>query len=238
MSDKVLYEVRDGVAWVTLNRPDVHNAIDTEMRDALWATLDAAEADSDVGVVVFRGAGDAAFSSGADISEFGTSPSYTEARRARIELDLWGRLLHFAKPTIAAIHGFALGAGCELSLLCDFRIAAEDAQMGLPEAKLGYIPTAGGTQTLQRTVGIGRALDMLLAAEPISAAKALESGMVHRVVLLNRLDAEVEAVAGRLLNQPAEALLAARRALREGAGLSLSAAIQLEAHLQKRLATA
>ena len=238
MSDTVMYEVQDGVAWITLNRPEVHNAIDIEMRDALWATLDAAEADSDVGVVVFRGAGDAAFSSGADISEFGTSPSYTEARRARIELDLWGRILHFAKPTIAAIHGFALGAGCELSLLCDFRIATEDAQLGLPEAKLGYIPTAGGTQTLQRTVGIGRALDMLLTAESISASKALEFGMLHSVIPMNRLDTEAGELARRLIDQPSGALLAARRALREGADLSLSAAIQLEAHLRKRLETA
>ena len=188
----LLYDPRDGIARVTFNRPDVHNAIDLQMRDALWTLLDAIEADDEVGVVLFRGAASlkdgghpqtpaegahegsrasiGAFSAGADITEFGTAPSYTEARRARLERDLWGRLLHFAKPTIAAIHGYALGAGCELSLLCDFRIAAEDALIGLPEAKLGYIPTAGGTQTLPRTIGPGRALDMLLTAEPIDAA--------------------------------------------------------------------
>jgi enoyl-CoA hydratase/carnithine racemase len=236
MSDKVLYEVRGGVAWVTLNRPDVHNAIDLETRDALWALLDAAAADDEAGVVVFRGAGDAAFSAGADISEFGTAPSYTEARRSRIERDLWGRILHFEKPTIAAIHGFALGAGCELSLLCDFRVAAEDAQIGLPEAKLGYIPTAGGTQTLQRTIGRGRALDMLLSAEPVSAQRALDYGLVHRVVPNDRLDAEAEALARRLLAQPTAALHAARRALVEGADLPLDAAIRHEAHLRERLA--
>jgi len=234
MPDKVLYEARDGVAWITLNRPDVHNAIDLEMRDALWALLDAAEADDDVGVVVFRGAGDAAFSAGADISEFGTAPSYTGARRSRQERDLWGRVLHFAKPTIAAIHGYALGAGCELSLLCDFRIAAEDARIGLPEAKLGYIPTAGGTQTLQRTIGPGRALDMLLTAEPVSAQTALDYGLVHRVVPATQLDAEAEALARRLLSQPAAALQAARRALVEGADLPLATAIRLESHLRQR----
>ena len=160
----------------------MHNAINLEMRDALWSLLDAIEADDEVGVVVFRGAGDTAFSAGADISEFGTAPSYIEARRARLERDLWGRLLHFAKPTIAAIHGYALGAGCELSLLCDFRIAAEDALIGLPEAKLGYIPTAGGTQTLPRTIGPGRALDMLLdrgadrrRSEPSTTASSMRS---------------------------------------------------------------
>jgi enoyl-CoA hydratase/carnithine racemase len=213
----------------------VHNAVDLEMRDALWALLDAAEADEDVGVVVFRGAGDAAFSAGADISEFGTAPSYTDARRSRLERDLWGRVLHFGKPTIAAIHGYALGAGCELSLLCDFRIAAEDAQIGLPEAKLGYLPTAGGTQTLQRTIGLGRALDMLLTAEPVSAQTALDYGLIHRVVPTAQLDAETEALARRLLSQPAAALQAARQALLEGADLPLAAAIQHESRLRQRL---
>ena len=231
----MLYEARGGIAWITLNRPAVYNAIDLEMRDALWAFLDAAEADDDVGVVVFRGAGDRAFSSGADISEFGTAPSYTDARRSRLERDIWGRVLHFPKPTVAAIHGFALGAGCELSLLCDFRIAAEDAQIGLPEAKLGYIPTAGGTQTLQRTIGRGQALDMVFSAEPMTARTALDHGLVHRVVALSELDAEAEALARRLLAQPAEALAAARQALRQGADLPLSQAIRLESHLRQTL---
>lgn len=236
MTDKLLYETRDGVAWLTFNRPDVHNAIDMEMRDTLWALLDAAEADDDVRVVVFRGAGDEAFSAGADISEFGTAPSFTDARRARLELDLWGRLLHFPKPTVAAIHGYALGAGCELSLLCDFRIAAEDAQLGLPEAKLGYIPTAGGTQTLQRTIGPGRALDMLLSAESVTAMTALQDGLVHRVVPLVELDAAAETLARRLTSQPAAALRAAKQALVEGRDLPLTAAIRLESRLRHRLA--
>jgi enoyl-CoA hydratase/carnithine racemase len=234
---KLLYEVRDGVAWFTFNRPEVHNAIDMEMRDALWTLLDAAEADDETGVLVFRGAGDEAFSAGADISEFGTAPTYTEARRARVERDVWGRLLHFPKPTIAAIHGYALGAGCELSLLCDFRIAADDARIGLPEAKLGYIPTAGGTQTLQRAVGRGRALDMLFSAEPVNAETALQYGLIHQVVPPETLDKAANALAQRLLAQPTSALRAARKALIEGRGLPLAAAIRLEAQLRRRLAT-
>jgi enoyl-CoA hydratase/carnithine racemase len=235
MNSSLLYEVRDGIAWVTFNRPDVHNAINLEMRDALWSLLDAIEADEDTGVLVFRGAGDKAFSAGADISEFGTAPSYTEARRARLERDLWGRLLHFPKPTIAAIHGYALGAGCELSLLCDFRIAAEDARIGLPEARLGYIPTAGGTQTLPRTIGLGRALDMLLTAEPIDARRALDYGLVSQVVPVDELEAAAEALARRLLAQPPDALRAAKRALVEGRDLPLPEALRLEAHLSALL---
>src|SRR3972149_6840331 len=143
----VLHERRDGVAWVTFNRPDVLNALNLQARDELWATLDAIELDPEVRVVVFRGAGERAFSAGADISEFGTAPSFDAARRARLERDLWGRIARLEKPLIAAVHGFALGAGCELALLCDLRLASEDARLGLPEVALAYIPTAGGTQT-------------------------------------------------------------------------------------------
>jgi enoyl-CoA hydratase/carnithine racemase len=237
MTDKLLYEARDGIARVTFNRPEVHNAIDLEMRDALWLLLDAVEADDDVGVVLFRGAGETAFSAGADISEFGTAPSFTEARRGRLERDLWGRLLHFLKPTIAAVHGYALGAGCELALLCDFRIAAEDARIGLPEAKLGYIPTAGGTQTLARTVGPSRALDMLLTAEPVDAQRALDYGILHEVVSRTDLDAAAESLARRLLAQPQAALLAAKRALVEGRDLPLAEALHLESHLRRVVAS-
>ncbi|HEX5141403.1 MAG TPA: enoyl-CoA hydratase/isomerase family protein [Dehalococcoidia bacterium] len=234
----ILYEVRDGVARVTLNRPEVLNAINLQMRDDLWSALDAIEADDEAGVVVFRGAGDRAFSAGADISEFGTAPSYAEARRARLERDLWGRLAHFDKPLIAAVHGYALGAGCELSLLCDFRIVSEDARFGLPETHLGYVPTAGGSQTLPRTIGRGRALDMILSAEPIDAATALAYGLVHRVVPREELDSTAEALARRLLAQPQSALRMAKRLLAEGADLTLAGALDLERRLASRLINA
>jgi enoyl-CoA hydratase/carnithine racemase len=234
----ILYEVRDGVARVTLNRPEVLNAINLQMRDDLWSAMDAIEADVEAGVVVFRGAGDRAFSAGADISEFGTAPSYAEARRARLERDLWGRLAHFEKPLIAAVHGYALGAGCELSLLCDFRIVSEDARFGLPETHLGYVPTAGGSQTLPRTIGRGRALDMILSAEPIDAATALAYGLVHRVVPREELDSTAEALARRLLAQPQSALRMAKRLLVEGADLTLAGALDLERRLASRLINA
>jgi enoyl-CoA hydratase/carnithine racemase len=234
----ILYEVRDGVARVTLNRPEVLNAINLQMRDDLWSAMDAIEADDEAGVVVFRGAGDRAFSAGADISEFGTAPSYTEARRARLERDLWGRLAHFDKPLIAAVHGYALGAGCELSLLCDFRIVSEDARFGLPETHLGYVPTAGGSQTLPRTIGRGRALDMILSAEPLDAATALAYGLVHRVVPREELDSTAEALARRLLAQPQSALRMAKRLLAEGADLTLAGALDLERRLASRLINA
>src|SRR3970040_856911 len=184
-----------GLATVTLNRPEVLNAINLEMRDELWETMHAAEADPDVRVVIFRGAGDRAFSAGADISEFGTAPSYVEARRARRERDLWGFMLSLDRVLIAAIHGFALGAGVELPMCCDFRIASEDARLGLPEVSLGYIPSAGGTQTLPRHVPPGVAMQMILTGDPIDARTALRYGLVQRVVPRERLYEEAESLA-------------------------------------------
>src|SRR4030066_377006 len=177
----VLYEKRDGLAWVTLNRPGVLNAINMRMRDELWEIALAVRDDPDLRVVIFKGAGERAFSAGADLSEFGTAPSYVESRRARRQRDLWGFILSLEKPLIAAVHGYALGAGVELPMCCDVRTAGEDARLGLPEVSLGYIPSAGGTQTLPRHVPPGIALQMILTGDRIDAETALRYGLVHRV---------------------------------------------------------
>ena len=229
------FAVRDGIAWVTLNRPAVLNAINLQMRDDLWTVLDAIDLDPDVGVAIFHGAGERAFSSGADISEFGTAPSYDAARRARLGRDLWDRMRRTQKPLIAAIQGYAFGAGCELALLCDLRIVSEDARLGLPETALGYIPTAGGSQTLPRTIGRGLALDLILSADPITAAQALEWGLVQRVVPRAELGPTAEGLARRLLSFPQAAVRLANRALVEGADLPLTEAIRLESRLRALL---
>jgi enoyl-CoA hydratase/carnithine racemase len=226
-----------GLAWVTLNRPEVLNAINLEMRDALWEAMHAAEADPDVRVVIFRGAGDRAFSAGADISEFGTAPSYVEARRARRERDLWGFMLGMDTVLIAAIHGYALGAGVELPMCCDIRIAADDARLGLPEVGLGYIPSAGGTQTLPRHVPPGVAMQMILTGDPIDAHTALRYGLVQRVVPRERLYAEAEALARRILEMPPEAVRLARRAILEGVEMHLVDGLALEVTLARRALT-
>jgi enoyl-CoA hydratase len=229
--ETILYEKRERVAWLTLNRPQVLNAVNMRMRDELWTAMQAVRDDPTVEALIIKGAGERAFSSGADISEFGTSPSYIDARRARRERDLWQLMLDVDKPLIAAIHGFALGAGCEMSMCCDIRIAAEDARFGLPEVSLGYIPSAGGTQLLPRTVPAGVAMDMILSGREIDAAEALRLGLVNRVVSRGRLYEEAEEWAERLISRPRLALAYAKEAVTRGIELPLAEGLALEQRL-------
>ena len=231
----IAYEKDDaGIARLTLDRPEVLNALNLQMRDELWTAFEAFRDDPDARVLILRGAG-SAFSAGADISEFGTAPSYVESRRARRERDLWGLLLHLPKPLIAAVHGYALGAGCEMSLLCDLRVASDDARFGLPEVSLGYIPSAGGTQTLPRIIPPGVALHMILSGDPIDAAEALRLGLVHRVVPGDELDAAAGAWARTLAEREPLALSYAKEAVLRGLDLSLREGLALESRLAQAL---
>jgi enoyl-CoA hydratase/carnithine racemase len=169
------------------------------MRDLLWSYLEACGS-AGVAVIVFRGEG-SCFSAGADISEFGTAPSLIASRRARHERDVWAELLNHRAITIARMHGFCFGAGLELPLFCDYRLASTDAQFALPEVKLGYIPSAGATQTLPRIVGPTVAATMILTGDPVDAPYALRWGLVDEVVPLDTLDSKVErTVAAALAN--------------------------------------
>lgn len=233
MSDfeTIIFEKRGSIAYVTLNRPQVHNAVNLQMRDDLYQAVNAVRDDPDVRVAVFSGAGDRAFSSGADISEFGTAPSYIAAKQARWERDLWGLFLSVTKPLIAAIQGYALGAGCEMSMCCDIRIASEDARLGLPEVTLGMIPAAGGTQLLPRTVLRGQALEIIYTGEAIDAQDAYRNGLVHKVVPRERLLSEAEAVAQKLAAMDPLAVRCAKEAIVRGLNLSLADGLALEKQL-------
>ncbi len=215
------------IAWITLNRPEKFNAVNLQMRDELWTAMEWVRADPDVGVIVLRGAG-AAFSAGADITEFGTAPSYVDARRARHERDLWGLMLAIEKPMIAAIHGYAFGAGCEMSLCCDLRVASDDATFGLPEVSLGYVPSAGGTQLLPRTIAPGNALLMILTGDPIDADQALAYGLVQYLVPRAELYAKAEELARRVIARPAGAVTRAKEAIVRGLDMSLEEGLRLE----------
>ncbi len=233
--ETVDYRTERGVGWITLDRPRVLNALNLQMRDDLWQVLDVAENDAGVGALIFTGAGGRAFSAGADVSEFGTAPSLIAARDARHQRDLWWRLERYPKPMIAAIDGWALGAGCELALYCDLRLATPASRFGLPEVKLGYIPSAGGTQMAPRTVGRGRAMELALTGEPITAAEALAAGLVNAVVPRSRLRAEAGRRAHAILIRAPLAVRYAREAIRSGAELTLEAGLELERRLARQL---
>ena len=232
----IVYESAGGTAHVSLNRPEVLNAFNVEMRDELYQVLAAIKDDPDVGAAIFTGVG-RAFCAGADLTEFGTAPSLAIARRVRWERDIWGAFLDLPVPLIAAVHGYCLGSGLEIALLCDIRIAAGDAVFGMPEAGLGLIPAAGGTQTLPRTMGISKALEMLLTRRRIEASEALELGLVGRVVERKFLGSEAEATARYLVSLDQGALRAVKRAVWEGADMPLDRALALESRLLVGLAS-
>ena len=229
----ITYRVAGGIAYIALNRPRVLNAYNVEMRDELYQALEAVKDDNEVSVGVFKGEG-RAFCAGADLSEFGTAPSQVIARDVRWERDIWGMFLGIPKPLIASIHGYCLGSGIEIALLCDIRIAAEDTVFGMPEVSLGMIPAAGGTQTLPRTIGTSRALELLFIRNRFGASEALGLGLVTRVVESGDLESETEATARRLVSMNQGAVRAIKEAVWQGADLPLDAALSLETRLALR----
>lgn len=234
--ETIMLERREGVAWVTLNRPRVLNAYNITMRDELYQALGLITEDPDVRVACFRGAGDRAFCSGADLTEFGSAPSQFIARQVRFERDVWARLLGSPKPLIAAIHGFCLGSGLEIAFCCDVRIASPEARFGLPETGLGMIPAAAGTQTLPRIVGISRALATLLLGRQIDAQEALRVGLVTRSAPRERLFDEAHELATALVKTEPHALRLAKEAIARGLDTSLDHGLEIESAAVRRLA--
>jgi enoyl-CoA hydratase/carnithine racemase len=211
MSQLVRFEAdEDGVATITLDRPGRLNAINMAMRDLLWDYIGACRQFPGLRALVFRGAGPA-FSAGADISEFGTAPSVLDARRARHDRDIWAALLDLPLPTIAVMHGFCYGAGLELPLCCDYRLAAAGTRLGLPEVRLGYMPSACATQTLPRRAPPAVAAAMILTGDPIEARDALEWGVIDQLEAPGALDAALARVVASLAAAEAPAAFMARR---------------------------
>lgn len=227
----VVTERKGDIVWLTLNRPERLNAINLEMRDELWVQLELLRDDPSVRAAVFSGAGERAFSAGADITEFGTAPTFVEARDARIRRDLWGVLADLEIPLIASIDGFAYGAGLELSLYCDLRVASHDSTFAIPEVTLGYIPSAGGTQTLPRHISSSEALRMATTGEPISAEEAYTLGFVQRVVQRTQLETTARNWAELLAAREPKALCATKRAVLDGLNRPLEAGLALEQRL-------
>lgn len=234
--ETLIFEKRGDVAHVTLNRPEVLNIHNVQMRDDMFEVLSAIKGDTEVRVAVFSGAGEKAFCAGADLSEFLTSPPPTAAREVRLDRDLWGLFLSIPQPLIAAVHGYVLGSGLEMALCCDLRIAADNARFGLPEVGLGMIPAAGGTQTVPRMAGLGRALDMLLTNRWIDAKEALETGLINKVVTPDRLIPEAEEMAHKIASHKPRVIRSAKQAVMRGLDLPLVQGLELEKRIALNLA--
>ncbi|MCW2619435.1 MAG: Enoyl-CoA hydratase/isomerase [Modestobacter sp.] len=210
----VTVEVADGLAVVTIRRPEVHNALSAQVLADLGSALSALRDDEEVGVVVFTGAGDRAFAAGADIGEV---RDYTLQTGLDAQIQrLFDEVEALPKPTVAAVNGVALGGGCELAMACDIRIAAETARFGLPETALAVLPGAGGTQRLARLVGTGRAVEMILTGRTVDAEEARQMGLVTAVVPGPQLMAEARRVADLVLAKGPLAVRLAKLVIRTG----------------------
>ena len=229
--ETIIYQKRDSIGYVTLTRPQALNTYNIQMRDELYQVLGAIKDDSEVRVAIFAGAGERAFCAGADLTEFLTAPSPTMARQARWGRDVWGLFLSIEKPLIAALHGYVLGDGLEISLCCDLRLAAEDTQFGMPELGLGIIPAAGGTQTLPRTISKTKAQEILLTGRWIKAEEALRLQLINRVVPREKLLPEAEMLANKIVTYDPTAVSYAKQAIIKGLDLSLEEGLELEARL-------
>jgi enoyl-CoA hydratase len=197
--ENLVLDVRDGIAVLTVNRPDKLNALNDRTMDELDAAFGALGADEAVRGVILTGAGEKAFVAGADIGELAAQSPVQGQDRSRRGQRVLDRIEGLGKPVIAAINGFALGGGCELALACHVRVAAEGARLGTPEVKLGIMCGYAGTQRLPRIVGKGRALEMLLTGEMVDAAEALRIGLVNRVVPREKLLEESLALLRKML---------------------------------------
>lgn len=233
----VLFDTADGVATITLNRPDVHNAMNEAMRRELTALFTELATDDAVRVVVVTGAGERAFSAGADIREFVAPQPPTRFREQRRRVDFRAAMDRCPQPLIAAIRGYAFGGGLELALACDIRIASDDARLGLTEIDLAIIPGGGGTQRLPRLVGRGKALEMILTGARLGAAEALGVGLIERVVPAVEVLAQAQALARILADKAPVALRYAKEAVVKGLELPLAEGLRLENDLATLLRT-
>ena len=228
--ENVLIEKRGRVGIVTINRPDKLNALNIATRNDILAAFDELERDDEVRVVIVTGAGEKAFIAGADISEFGgmTAVSQRAIMKGRRAFDA---VEDFPKPVIAMINGFALGGGCELAMACDIRVASTKAKLGQPEIKLGIIPGGGGTQRLTRLVGEGRAMEICLTGDMITAEEAERFGLVNHIYAPEELEAKTMELANKIADMSPIALALCKQSVKNAAKLDLRAGVDAEVDL-------
>ena len=229
--ENVLYERRDGIAYVTLNRPKVLNALNQRTWQDLRAAFEDARDDATVRGVILTGAGDKAFIAGADISEIAHITAVDAERSSRYGQDVLTLIENLGKPVIAAVNGFALGGGCETAMACTIRVASEHARFGQPEVTLGIIPGGGGTQRLPRLVGKGRALQIILSGTMITAQEAYRIGLVNEVVPATDLIPRAEAILKQIFANAPVAVRFSLEAVNRGLETSQAEGMALEASL-------
>jgi enoyl-CoA hydratase len=229
--DNLVLDSRDGVLWITINRPDKLNALNRATLGELDQVLIEAESDDSTQGVVVTGAGEKAFVAGADISELNTLGPVEAKEFSLRGQGIFDRLERLPKPTVAAVNGFALGGGCELAMACHMRVASSNAIFGQPEVKLGLIPGYAGTQRLPRLVGRGRALELLLSGRNVGAEEAERIGLVNRVCEPAELDETVGKLLGPILTNGPLAVGHCIEAVNHGLDLPFEDACLLEATL-------
>jgi enoyl-CoA hydratase len=226
MTNNIQVAIDAEIATLTIDRPEVRNALNLETVNEIHGALRDLAARSDVGVLIITGAGDQAFVSGADINDIRART--LEDGLAAINSSLFSAVERFPRPTIAAINGYALGGGCELALACDIRIASETARFGQPELNLGIIPGAGATQRLPRIIGWGRAKHLVLTGEIIDAQSALEFGLVTAIAPPSELMPRARDLAARILRQGPLAARLAKLSLNASARVDLDSGLLIE----------
>jgi enoyl-CoA hydratase/carnithine racemase len=225
----VLYEKKDAIAYVTINRPKVLNALNTPTWSDLRTAFEDAQNDSAVRGVILTGAGNKAFIAGADISELAHVAAFEAEQSSRFGQEVLDLIENLGKPVIAAVNGFALGGGCETAMACTIRIAVDTAKFGQPEVTLGLVPGGGGTQRLPRLVGKGRALQLILSGEMISAQEAYRIGLVNEIVQPTDLISRAEAILKKIAANAPIAVKFALEAANKSVEMGQSEGLLLEA---------
>jgi enoyl-CoA hydratase/carnithine racemase len=229
--ENILLDKKNAIAYVTLNRPKVLNALNMATMEELRSTFHDIKNDADIRVVILTGAGEKAFVAGADISELAKQDAVSGKAYAQRGQSVLNLIENLGKPVIACINGFALGGGCELALACTLRLASDNAKLGQPEVKLGLLPGYGGTQRLPRLVGKGPAVQMVLAGEMITAQEAHRIGLVNEVTAAAELIPRAEAIAAKIIANAPLAVQYAMEAVNKGMEMTLAEGLFLEAAL-------
>jgi len=231
MSDNITLEIEGPIAVLTINRPEKRNAVNNQTVEDIDAALEKIEKNPDLRVMILTGAGEKAFVAGADVNELAKRDTLLGRTETRRRQEVYTRIEQLEIPSIAAINGWAVGTGLEISMACSMRVASEKARLGQPEVKLGITPGAGGTQRLPRLVGMGRALEMILTGDPVTAEEAKAMGLVNRVVPHDQVMAEAKKLAETIAARPKLAIQYSKAAILRYADGSLSEGLDHESYL-------